>query len=193
MAIIVIVYHSGYGHTAQVARAVARGAEAAGGPTVKLIPVVNVQGDFAPFIAADAIIFGCPTYMGSASAKMKEFIESASKLWFKQEWKDKIAAGFTNSGSFSGDKLATLEQLMLNAMQHGMIWVGTALMPAESHDPSGPRGDQVNRMGGFIGAMASSINAPPDQVPPAGDLQTAELLGRRVADITKQFIRGRQR
>ncbi len=48
--------------------------------------------------AADAIIFGCPTYMGSMSAGMKTFIEIAAKKWFTLAWKDKIAGAFTKSG-----------------------------------------------------------------------------------------------
>jgi NAD(P)H dehydrogenase (quinone) len=57
---------------------------------------------------ADAIIFGCPTYMGNMSAGMKAFIEAAAVKWFSLAWKDKIAGAFTNSSSFSGDKLNTL-------------------------------------------------------------------------------------
>ena len=50
---------------------------------------------------------------------MKKFIEAAAKKWFTLAWKDKIAGAFTNSSSFSGDKLNTLVGLFINAMQHG--------------------------------------------------------------------------
>ena len=60
--------------------------------------------------AADGIIFGAPTYMGGVSAPFKAFIDAASKVWFQQGWKDKTAAGFTNSGSYSGDKLSALDR-----------------------------------------------------------------------------------
>ena len=56
--------------------------------------------------AADAIIFGAPTYTSSISGPFKVFMDATSKKWFAHAWKDKIAAGFTNSGSHSGDKLA---------------------------------------------------------------------------------------
>jgi len=39
------------------------------------------------------------------SDDMKKFIEVAAKKWFTLAWKDKIAGSFTNSSSFSGDKL----------------------------------------------------------------------------------------
>jgi multimeric flavodoxin WrbA len=57
----------------------------------------------------DGIIFGCATYMGSGSAIFKAFLEAAFQPhWLEQRWKDKIAAGFTNSASQNGDKLSTL-------------------------------------------------------------------------------------
>ena len=55
-----------------------------------------------------AIIMGCPTYMGSPSADMKRFMEASSGRWMEQKWADKLAAGFTNSGSQNGDKQNTL-------------------------------------------------------------------------------------
>ena len=59
--------------------------------------------------------------MGNMAAEMKRFLEAAVTKWFSQAWKDKIAGAFTNSSSFSGDKLNTLVGLVINAMQHGMI------------------------------------------------------------------------
>jgi multimeric flavodoxin WrbA len=89
----------------------------------------------------------------------------------KLAWKDKIAAGFTNSGSPSGDKLNTLFQLSVLAAQHGMIWVGQT----EVND------GKINRIGSFLGLMAQSDNAPADQTPPPQDLETARRFGARVA------------
>jgi NAD(P)H dehydrogenase (quinone) len=192
MANVVVVYHSGYGHTAKVAQAVARGAQSVPGAAVKLISVDDVKDDFGPFNAADAIIFGCPTYMGGPSAPFKAFIDAASKVWLQQKWKNKIAAGFTNSGSLSGDKLNTLVSLFINAIQHSMVWVGLGELPAPPEQPDGARGHQTNRLGSFSGAMSqANVNAGPEDAPPAGDLQTGEVLGRRVAEIAAQFVRGR--
>ncbi|WP_292831862.1 flavodoxin family protein [Nostoc sp. JL33] len=79
---------------------------------------------------ADAIVFGSPTYMGGVAAQFKAFIDAASEVWFRQGWKDKIAAGFTHSSSPSGDKQGTLLYLAMNAAQHGMIWVNVGdLLP----------------------------------------------------------------
>ena len=83
---------------------------------------------FAPD-EADAIIFGCPTYMGSPSADMKRFMEASSGRWMEQKWADKLAAGFTNSGSWNGDKQNTLVSFLTLAAQHGMVWINLNLLP----------------------------------------------------------------
>lgn len=141
---------------------------------------------------ADAIIFGCPTYMGSMSAGMKTFIEAAAKKWFTLAWKDKIAGGFTNSSSLSGDKLNTLVGLLINAMQHGMIFVGLAMMPSSNKPEAmkqiaGPGPVTHNRVGSFIGPMSASFQVAPPEAPCNGDIETAELYGRRIAEITIRF------
>ena len=43
-------------------------------------------------------------------------MESTSRLWSRLEWKDKLAAGFTNSASQNGDKLNSLIQMAIFAM-----------------------------------------------------------------------------
>lgn len=193
MSNIAVVYHSGYGHTAEQAKAVLRGAQAAPGATATLI-AVNAEGkigdqDWAALDAADAILFGSPTYMGSASAQFKTFMDATSKLWYEQKWKDKIAAGFTNSASQSGDKLSTLTQLAIFAAQHSMIWVGTGLMPGNNHSKGSV--EDLNRLGSFLGAMAqSNADQGPEAGPIASDLRTAEHLGRRVAEIAARLRRG---
>ena len=130
MAKIAIVYHSGYGHTAKVAEHVRKGA-ASTGAEVTLYKAEDLaspeSGPWNELNAADGIIFGAPTYMGSASAQMKQFLDATSKAWFTDAWKDKIAAGFTNSGSLAGDKSSTLNQFSTIAAQHGMVWVNFGL------------------------------------------------------------------
>ncbi len=188
MTQIAIVYHSGYGHTQVLAEAVAQGARSVAGAVVALIPVAEAEARSAELDAAAAIVFGAPTYMGSASAPFKGFMDWSSKAWFGQKWKDKLAAGFTNSASHSGDKLNTLVQMFVFAMQHGMIWVGLGLMPGNNSSKGTP--DDLNRIGGYAGAMAqSNVDAGPDVAPPASDRRTAEHLGRRVAETAARLNR----
>jgi NAD(P)H dehydrogenase (quinone) len=197
MAKVTIVYHSGYGHTKLQAETVCRGAASVTGIEARLLTSEEAIQKLDELDQADAIIFGCPTYMGNMSAKMKEFFEVAAKKWFAQAWKDKIAGAFTNSSSFSGDKLNTLVGLVINAMQHSMIYVGTGMMPGASDPGSfnsiqGPGPEVTNRVGSFVGPMAASFQVAPPDAPGKGDLATAEAYGKRVAEITQQFLRGRR-
>ena len=139
--------------------------------------------------AADAIIMGSPTYMGSVSWQFKKFADASSKPWFGQAWKDKIAAGFTNSATMNGDKLSTLHYLFTLSMQHSMVWVGTGLMPANSK--AATRND-INFVGSFSGLMAQSpSDSTPEEGPLSGDLETAKLFGKRVAETAITFKKGR--
>ena len=196
MSKIAIIYHSTYGHTKLQAEAVLRGAQSMPNITAKLYTAEEATNSLDELDSADAIILGCPTYMGSMSAGMKVFIEATSKKWFTLAWKNKIAGAFTNSSSFSGDKLNTLVGLVINAMQHGMIFVGLGMMPSdnkpeEMSQNAGPGQSAHNRVGSFIGPMAASFQVNPPEAPCQGDIETAEIYGRRVAEITLQFVRGK--
>lgn len=126
--------------------------------------------------------------MGSASAPFKNFMDLSSKYWMDQSWKDKLAGGFTNSASQNGDKLNTMMQLMIFAMQHSMIWVGLGLLPGNNSSQGSV--NDLNRLGCFSGAMAqSNADQGPDQVPIQSDLDTATHLGKRIAEMTLQYNR----
>jgi multimeric flavodoxin WrbA len=186
MSRIAVVYHSGYGHTKAQAEAVARGIAAVKGTKVALIPVEEAHTRLAELDAADGIVFGTPTYMGSASAALKGFMEGTSKIWAEQKWKNKVAAGFVNSGSHGGDKETVFQQLIAFAMQHGMMWVGLGLLPGNNASTGSP--NDLNRLGYSLGAAAqSNVDEGPEKGPTASDLRTAEHLGRRVAETVRSF------
>lgn len=186
---IAVVYHSRYGHTEVQAKHILEGAQSVSATEVILLKVEDLISDPSALNVYDALIFGCPTYMGSVSAKFKEFMEASSKLWGQQAWKDKIAAGFTNSYNLNGDKFNTLIDLFTFSAQHGMNWVSLGLLNESGTDvlPMGD-GKAVNRLGAYIGAMAQSNNAPASVTPPSGDLKTAELLGKRVSEATQRWV-----
>jgi len=187
---VCIVFHSGYGHTARQAAAVAEGVRGVKGVHCTEIPVGELEhmegGHWADLDRADAIIFGCPTYMGAVSTDFKQFMEATSGRWMEMKWHDKLAAGFTNSGSQNGDKQNTLQSLVSFASQHGMVWLSLNLLPG--NNSSAGSVDDVNRLGSYLGAMAQSdVDAGPDVAPPEADLETARLLGRRVAKCTHRW------
>jgi multimeric flavodoxin WrbA len=180
----VVVYHSGYGHTQRMAQAVAEGADA---ELIAIDADGNLpEGGWDTLNAADAIIMGSPTYMGSVSWQFKKFADASSKPWFSQSWKDKLFAGFTNSASMNGDKLSTLNYLFTLAMQHSGIWVGTGMMP--SNGKAAQRNDP-NWLGSFSGAMAQSPSDAGAAEMAAGDLETARVFGKRVTATAAKLQR----
>ena len=184
---IAIVYHSGYGHNAIIAQAVARGIEKVAGSECKLISVEEIEPEWDYLTQqADAIIFGAPTYMGSASAPFKVFMDASSKYW--GQWRDKLAAGFTTSASQSGDKLSTLNQLAIFAAQHQMVWVSLGLMPGNNNSQGSL--DDLNRLGSFLGAMAQANADQGIEGVTQADQRTAEYLGERVALAAARWRKG---
>lgn len=196
MTTIAVVFQSGRGHTKALAEAMLKGITQVPGVEGKLLEISGkevIEGRYQndevmkQLDLSDGIVFGCATYMGSGSAVFKAFLEAAFRPhWFEQRWKDKIAAGFTNSASQSGDKLSTLLQLAVFAMQMGMIWVGVADLPGNNW--SGGSRNDLNRLGTWVGAMGQS-NAD-ESAPSVGDIETAERLGHRVALISRRFRDG---
>ncbi|MFG6466198.1 flavodoxin family protein [Roseateles sp. BYS87W] len=175
MSKIVVVYHSGYGHTQKIAEAVAEGAGAQ-------LAAISAEGlvsdeDWAALNAADAIVFGSPTYMGTVSWQFKRFADASSKAWFTRAWQDKLAAGFTNSASLNGDKAGTLSYLQTLANQHGMLWVSLGMPPANSK--AATRAD-INNLGGSGGLLAATPADASTAEMVDGDLATAKAFGARV-------------
>ncbi len=173
---IIVVFHSSYGHTLRMAQAVAQGADA---ELLAIDADGNLpEGGWDNLAQAKAIIFGSPTYMGNVSWQFKKFADASSKPWYAQAWKDKLAAGFTNSAGLNGDKLSTLHAMFTLAMQHSMLWVSQGLMPANSK--ASTRKD-INNLVSYSGAMAQSPSDGGAADMSDGDLETARLFGQRVA------------
>lgn len=180
---ITIVYHSGFGHTQVVAQRIAKGALTIL-PHVHLLTTEEAIENLPLLEESDALVFGSPTYFGNVSASFKQFMEATGHIWARQRWKDKLAAGFTNSSSTNGDKLHTLLSIHLFAAQHGMIWIPLGLMP--QYDAQGRQLPEHNGMGSYTGLMTLSDNAH-DRFTEPQDLISAELFGKRIAELTLQL------
>lgn len=192
MPTVAIVYFSAQGHTQQLAEAVAEGAKGVGGTTVEVVRIVGEDihngrwknpTAMAKLNAADAVVFGTPTYMGGYSAQMKAFIDAGSEVWMQLGWRDKVAAGFTHSLGLSGDKLNTLAGLWVNAMQHGMVWIGLGELV------EGAAPDKVNRLSSYSGVMAQTDWG--QETVNDGDRKSAALLGKRVAEAAARWAKGK--
>jgi multimeric flavodoxin WrbA len=182
MSKIVIVYHSGYSHTAKIAEAVAA---TSGAPLLAIDAEGTLpEGGWEALAAAQLIVFGSPTYMGMASWQFKKFADASSKAWFGQAWKDKLFAGFTNSATMNCDKHSTLHYFMTLAMQHSGLWVGTGMMP--SNNKAATR-DSINFVGSSGGLMSSTPSDASTEEMVAGDIATAKAFGERLAATESRF------
>ncbi len=169
-----VVYHSNYGHTKRVAESIVMGArQQLPAAQAKAVDVHEVDWEFLD--QADLLVFGSAVYMGNVPAGFKTFMDETSKRWYHRKWEGKWAAGFANSGGLSGDKLAVLQQICLYSMQHGMNWIGMPLMP------TGHGEEDLNRLSSFLGLMTQSFDAPPEETPGKGDIDTAIWFGEHLA------------
>jgi NAD(P)H dehydrogenase (quinone) len=184
MSKIVILFHSGYGHTAKVAQAVAEGSA---GTLLAIDAEGNLpEGGWEQLAAASTIVMGSPTYMGGPSWQFKKVADASSKVWFKMGWKDKLAAGFTNSGTLNGDKFSTLQYLFTLSQQHGMLWTGMGMQAPNAKKNTR---DDVNNLGGYAGLItATPSDASTDEMVP-GDIATAKAFGQRVAAVTARLAK----
>ena len=193
MPTVAIIYHSGFGHTKLLAESVHAGVGSVADTTAHLISVEELPppgadrtlagGRWADVHGADALIFGCPTYMGSVSAGFKGFMESSSVVWLTQGWRDKLAAGFTIGGGLAGDKLNALTDMAVFAGQQSMIWVSCGV-------PMGGE-EGLNRLGSYLGMQAQAGEGPPEDTVIPEDRKTAEKFGARVAEATARWVAGK--
>jgi NAD(P)H dehydrogenase (quinone) len=182
MANVAIPYVSGRGHTRRLAEVIAASL-GEGGCDARLIDVENMgKIDWQALDEADAIVMGAPTYMGSAAAGFKAFMDQTGEIWANQGWADKIAAGFTVATFPGGDKLNTLIQLSIFAAQHGMVWVGQDQIGA----PANKANPGINESGVWLGLGATSSRDKTLMVEP-GDLETARRFGLRIARVLRRW------
>lgn len=183
-----IIYHSRSHSVEKLASEISIGIKSNGDAHVNLILCSEAQSRIEEINNSDAIIFGSPTYFGSVSSEMKSFFDSTGEVFMNKKWRDKIAGAFTHSSSLSGDKLMTLMQIMIFAMQNGMIWVGQDLLPGEevTHEWSDLDQNATNHLGAWIGIMAQSDARKGIELC-RSDLLTARLFGKRIATITRRL------
>lgn len=179
MATICVVSHSITGTTSKLAESVLEGLRNVEGCIGQLLTIEGadvVDGRYKneavlhALDTSDAMIFGCPTFMGGPSAQFKAFADASSDRWEAQRWEGKLCAGFTVGSNPSGDQLATLQYFTVLGAQHGMLWVGIDI--PGGYDPYGR-----NRLGAQLGLVSQTTGT----LVPDIDLVTARYFGARVA------------
>jgi NAD(P)H dehydrogenase (quinone) len=187
---VAIIYHTRYNSVEKIAAEIAIGIESIQNATALLIQCSEASNRIEEINSADAIVFGSPTYFGSVSSEMKTFLDSTGDVFMNKKWKNKVAAAFTHSSLPSGDKLMTLNQMMVFAMQNGMIWCGLDLLPTEEiiseWSDLGTEPIKVNKLGSWMGLMSQS-DARKGVELSNSDFLTARLFGKRIATIAKKI------
>ncbi|WP_035988985.1 NAD(P)H:quinone oxidoreductase [Leptolyngbya sp. KIOST-1] len=202
---LLVVYYTMYGHTMQLAQAVAEGAKQVAGIEVVLRRVqefdavnqVIDQNDVARQVReqqqeipvctvddlreADGVVFGSPTRYGNMTAQMKQLFDSTASLWLNGEMEGKPAGVFTSTASTHGGQETTLLTMMVPLLHLGMLVVGV---------PYSIEGMIHTEARGGTPYGASTIAGGQGELSPKPeDLAIAQALGQRVAQVTTQ-VRG---
>lgn len=196
---VAIIFYSQTGTTYQLAQAVEEGARGAGAET-RLLKVKEIAPDEAiesnegwkkhreeirgvpeatndDLEWADAIVFGTPTRYGLPSAQLKNFIDQTGGLWAKGALVNKIGSSFTTTATAHGGQEQTILSLNTPFYHWGMIIVSPAYVEASQFESGNP-----------YGASFTSNNAQLD--PDETALTAARLQGKRVTEVTTQFLKG---
>lgn len=162
---VLIVYHSETGNTEALAEAAAEGARSSGGVEVSLKTVHEATN--ADLEACDALMIGSPTYWGSMSTPVKQFIDGQRPFMG-----DKVGAAFATGGSDGGGKELAVLSILAAMLNNGMIVAGP------HYEESG------FRFGSFGVAATTGVDSPGlDEA----ELKRARLLGERVAVVAKRY------
>mgnify|MGYP001067729492 CR=1 FL=1 len=142
MASILILFYSRTGHVAQMAEAVGRGVEKAGGTAIlRTVPALTAHYEQATgdslesdngylyvtkddLREADGLALGSPSRFGTMAAPLKGFFETTSDLWLSGALIDKPAAVFASASSLHGGHEVVLQSMLTPLLHHGMVVMG---------------------------------------------------------------------
>ncbi len=190
---ILVLYYSRNGHTAELARHLARGVEEIAGVSARIrtVPPVRtglepeplpapVPDSGPPYVArADlaecaALALGSPTRFGNMAAPLKYFIDGLASEWASGTLVGKPAAVFTSTATFHGGQEATLLSMMIPLLHHGMVVLGIPYTePRLTATTSGGTPYGASHVSGARGERTISDD----------ERELARALGRRLAEV----------
>jgi NAD(P)H dehydrogenase (quinone) len=192
---VLVLYYSRSGHTAQLARLIARGVEEVPGMHARLrqvppvAPVTEIAqppepGDGAPYVTKQDLLdcvglaMGSPTRFGNMAAPLKHFLDSTGAEWASGALVGKPAALFTSTSTMHGGQETTLLTMALPLLHHGMLIVGLPYTePALSSTQSGGTPYGASHVTGSQGDNPISEH----------ERELARALGRRLADVARRL------
>lgn len=192
---VLVLYYSRSGHTAQLARLVARGIEEVPGMRARLRQVPPVApvtetamppepDEGAPYVTrADlvecvALAMGSPTRFGNMAAPLKHFLDTTGAEWASGALSGKPAAVFTASSTMHGGQESTLLTMMVPLLHHGMLLVGIPYTePALTSTTTGGTPYGASHVAGPRGENPISEH----------ERDLSRALGKRLADIARRL------
>ncbi|MFY8275454.1 NAD(P)H:quinone oxidoreductase [Pseudoalteromonas sp. SSDWG2] len=181
MNAILVLYHSRSGSVKALAEEIADSIEAHGSDV--LLRCVSDDGEHPKatkdeLAQCSALAFGTPTRFGSMAAQAKIFWEQTSDVWLKGQLIDKPACVFTSTSSMHGGNEATLLNLSLPLLHHGMMLLGVPYdVPALNATTSGGAPYGASHVAGLDNSSQLSND----------EKQICQALGRRLADIARKL------
>lgn len=106
---VAIIYHSVSGNTKAMAELIREGATGVDGVEARTMPVEEVDVDWVN--SAHAVLVGTPTYYGSCSAKIKEFLDTC-----KADLTGKLGGTFASMRWPGGGGAELAEMVIVAAM-----------------------------------------------------------------------------
>lgn len=192
---ILVLYHSTYGTTKQLAYQIAQGVQETG-MMVKIRTVPTVSADTQaskPAIPDDGDLYctfddlkhcsglalGSATHFGNMTAAMKYFWDNTVTLWMAGDLQGKPACVFTSTGSMHGGQESTLLTMMLPLLHHGMLLLGLPYANAELN--------RTNQGGTPYGASHVS-GATHNNVMTQDEKTLAVAQGKRLAQVAQKLL-----
>jgi NAD(P)H dehydrogenase (quinone) len=188
---ILVLYYSLHGHTASMARHIARGIDEVAGASARIRtvpPVSNGMDQRTPQVPAEGppwvrkedllecagLIIGSPTRFGNMAAALKYFIDGTAAEWYSGSLAGKPAAVFTSTASLHGGQESTLLSMMLPLLHNGMVLVGLPFTEAGITRTAG---------GGTPYGASQFSSWSGDRAMDEDESDLCRALGRRVAGI----------
>ncbi len=192
---ILVLYYSRTGHTAQLARLIARGIEEVPGMRARLRQVPPVAPvtetaqppepeDGAPYVEKQDLLeciglaMGSPTRFGNMAAPLKYFLDSTGAEWANGTLVGKPAALFTSTSSMHGGQESTLLTMALPLLHHGMLLLGLPYTEAALSS---------TQTGGTPYGASHVTGGKGDNPISDHERDLARALGRRLADTARKL------
>ncbi|WEN16375.1 NAD(P)H:quinone oxidoreductase [Rhodanobacter sp. AS-Z3] len=193
---VLVLYYSRSGHTAQLARLIARGIEEIDGMRARLrqvppvAPVTELAQppepeDGAPYVQKQDLLdcvglaMGSPTRFGNMAAPLKHFLDSTGAEWASGALVGKPAALFTSTSTMHGGQESTLLTMALPLLHHGMLIVGLPFTEASL---------SITQTGGTPYGASHVAGPKGENSISEHERELARALGRRLADVARRLV-----